>query len=314
MSFARDEKANQRAWAERDPCMKERLDDRHGAKTWVLKKDAAKHNGFDTEWWAHIAPRVHRWGRALNSSQAFALNLFAPALERGLARAVWPTLSSRHLPSDATVIVRFEFDYATDAGGRYFGVKLGERRQRTQIDVLFEVESASEPGALLIEVKYTEDEFGTCRGGRTGDPGCSEVAQLARDPEKCWLAQNEGRKYWSLMTQPGSSFRFPQTTATPCPFRDDLYQLMRNRVLADAMRHAAGLHWADTAICIHPGNTHLKTRLLGDAGNRGFRDDFVALSHAELRLLEPSTIADALAASSSTLAPWRNYILERYRI
>jgi len=314
MSFAQQEKANQRAWAERDPFMEARLDDRHGPKTWVLKSDLAAHNAFRPEWWTQIEARVHRWGRALNSSQAFALNLFGPALDPMVARAAWRGFSERRLPADAKVAVRFEFDYSMDAGERYSGVQLGERRQRTQIDVLFEVDSPSERGALLIEVKYTEHEFGTCRGGTKGDPGCDDLVRLMRDSQRCWLTRHEGRKYWSLMTQESSSFRFPQMAASQCPFRDDLYQLMRNRVLADSMREVAHLDWADTAVCIHPENSDLRALFKGDAANRGFGDAFAALSQRKVQSLEPVSIVEALSASSPALGNWRRYMMERYRI
>jgi len=38
-------------------------------------------NLFRQEWWHHIQGLEHRWVRALNSSQCFAVNLFANLAE-----------------------------------------------------------------------------------------------------------------------------------------------------------------------------------------------------------------------------------------
>jgi hypothetical protein len=314
MNFAEQEKAKQRAWAERQPGMVELLDNRHGTKTWVLREDSAAHNAYRREWWRQVARRAHRWGRALNSSQAFALNLFGPALNPAVARAVWRAFSSRPLPLGADVVLSFEFDYATDGRERYPGIALGERRQRTQIDVLLELRAPTECGALLIEVKYTEAEFGTCRGARKGDPNCSDLRGLTRDPELCWLSRHEGRKYWSLMTTENASFRFSETSGLGCPFQRDLYQLMRNRVLADAMRQAGGLEWADTGVCIHPRNVELRNSFGSDVIGDGFSAAFSSVSRANIELLDAVKIADAFAASSPMLGEWRKYIRERYEI
>ena len=46
-------------------------------RPWVLAEAHRTRNLFSQEWWHHIQGFEHRWVRALNSSQCFAVNLFA---------------------------------------------------------------------------------------------------------------------------------------------------------------------------------------------------------------------------------------------
>src|SRR5665213_2948673 len=56
-------------------------------QSWVLRRDAAYKNLFKPEWWSYIDKKEHKWARALNSSQCFAVNLFAPLKDNtGCAR------------------------------------------------------------------------------------------------------------------------------------------------------------------------------------------------------------------------------------
>jgi len=51
-----------------------------GVHPWVLDPSASALNYFGGhEWQALVAGKRHLWSHALNSSQAFAVNLFAPA-------------------------------------------------------------------------------------------------------------------------------------------------------------------------------------------------------------------------------------------
>lgn len=45
-------------------------------RPWVLAEAHRTRNLFSQEWWHHIRGFEHRWVRALNSSQCFAVNLF----------------------------------------------------------------------------------------------------------------------------------------------------------------------------------------------------------------------------------------------
>lgn len=232
------------------------LEERNGRPSWVLKREFEKSNLFDPDWWPYIEGNEHRWVRALNSSQCFAVNLIAPlADDPGLARSVWPILSP-HRPLQDGDEVKVEFEYTPD-GARDW---LGERGHQTQVDVAVIVSRRGNlVGELLIEVKYTEPGFGSCRGAKDmqadgkGNPDaarCLDLARILAIPDgRCWSAEIEGRRYWEIMTGRGSSFSFGSLPeGPPCPFRGGPYQLMRNRALADAIVANTEAEWADVAV------------------------------------------------------------------
>jgi restriction endonuclease-like protein len=81
----------------------------------------------------------HRWFRALNSSQAFAVNLFGPvASDRRLARTLFDELAPRR-STEPTDEVQVHLEYTPDDGPAW----LGERSSRrpTQVDVAFRATS-----------------------------------------------------------------------------------------------------------------------------------------------------------------------------
>ena len=60
-----------------------------GPRPWVLHDEHRARNLYRPDWWRLLGNRPHRWARSLQSSQCFAVNLFAPLTEdEGLARRV----------------------------------------------------------------------------------------------------------------------------------------------------------------------------------------------------------------------------------
>jgi len=253
---------HQLAWALNGGVQIEALEVRHGRVSWVLKPEHRKLNLFRPDWWDYIAHAEHLWSRALNSSQCFAVNMFAPLADDGVRarRALQLLLPARDLRPEYRVSVRFEHT-PEDAP-----VWMGERRQATQIDVYFQVtRSVQSIGHVLVEVKYSENSFGCCRGWestpdsptRNPNPSrCLNASEITLAPQtNCWLAGAEGRRYWELISASYSSIRIEAIRREKaCPFRHGLYQMMRNRVLADELARRAESEWADFAVCRHPAN------------------------------------------------------------
>jgi len=160
--------------------------------TWVLKESEKTRNLFDHDWWSFIKGREHRWARSLQSSQCFAVNVFAPActdpvVARTILMELAPGLDVR--PSD-DVGVTFE---ATPEGATEW---LGESsRQPTQVDVLFEVRRDGKPhGWLPVEVKFTETEPGACRGAA----GPDKDGRGNQEPDRC-------RSLWRVTENPAAN-------------------------------------------------------------------------------------------------------------
>ncbi len=227
-------------------------------RPWVFAEAHRMRNLFRQEWWHHIQGLEHRWVRALNSSQCFAVNLFATLAEdrSGANRFLRRMLPDRGITDADHVVVRFEHS------PRGVPERLGERGQPTQIDVFFEVVRADRIcGAIGVEVKLSESEFGGCRGwngvGGTGpiNPDrkrCLNARRVVESPDtECFMAEREGRRYWNLMGAVGTSF-VPQRLAEQdrCPFRHGLYQMMRNRVALDVFRSITDAEWTDFVVCV----------------------------------------------------------------
>lgn len=140
-----------------------------GAHAWVLHPSLATLNYFGgQEWYALVADKPHQWGHALNSSQAFAVNLFAPArLSQNVAQALWKELpAGRSHPDPQHVDVHFEYS-GPEIG--FTKQALGESGIPTQIDVAVEGVFAQDVRRLqFVEVKFTESQFGACRGAKGG--------------------------------------------------------------------------------------------------------------------------------------------------
>lgn len=294
-------------------------------RPWVLKKEHQEQNLFDPSWWRHIAGHEHQWARSLNSSQCFAVNVFAPLAEDSdLAKAVWARIYPQR-PLDPADTVTVEFEHTPQGADEWLGES--RHRQQTQVDVFFTVlRGDTAVGHLLVEVKFTETEFGECRGAkpstatRPGNPDRSRCvdlgAILANPPRQCWLVETEGRRYWEIMKSPTSSFGLDRVALpSPCPFRHGLYQLMRNRVLADEIVANTEAEWADVAVSLHPENS--ACRVLSDPV--GGYDDVIhafnsVVASNPVQAIDPGTVVRAIDDESTIWSDWAATMQSRYRL
>jgi hypothetical protein len=318
-TFAQAARERQLAWARTSNIPRDAFEEQHA---WVFKPEHKQGNLFRPEWWSYIAgKKEHRWARALNSSQCFAVNLFAPLKDGDeRARAFLQSYLFKVGPRDT---VRVEFEFTPPKTEQW----LGERdRQPTQIDVYFQIARAGHVvGHLLVEVKFTEVSFGCCRGwnGRSKKEWlnldrkrCEHVDAVIADPQsQCWLVQERGRRYWQLISLPDSSIKKPVVEATgACPFRYGLYQMMRNRVLADELiRRSSGAEWANFVVCCHLENDavlHLKEPVLGTVDAIAA---FQALSSSNgVQLWNAEDVVRRIGSTDEQLAEWEKWMRSRY--
>jgi hypothetical protein len=307
----------QLAWALAGGIPIEALEQRHGKVSWVLKSGYRKLNLFRPEWWEHIEGSEHRWARALNSSQCFAVNLFAPlADDSALARKVLALLlPARSLDDHDSISVSFEF---TPDGAAAW---LGERGQPTQVDVYFRIERSGRcQGHVLVEVKFSEVSFGCCRGWKAtaGNPDgsrCLDVpAVLASPHSNCWLVASEGRQYWNIISRPTSTIREDAIDqAGACPFRFGLYQLMRNRLLADELARRTDAAWADFAVCYHPGNRKVLVLPEPVSSKSDVFEAFRSLSSPDaVSDWNAEKVLETIHRNDDSLGDWRRWMYDRY--
>lgn len=285
-------------------------------RPWVLKPAFKSRNLYAPHWWRHIAGKEHRWARALTSSQCFAVNLFAPLVESPrTARDVFTRLArGRSVSPDEVVEVTLE--HTPRDAPRW----LGEMGHPTQVDVFFTITRNRRPiGHLLVEVKLGEKTFGSCRGAKTGGPNpeperCRNFASVLNAPkQRCWLAETQGRQYWELMLQPGSSFRFDGLSSDDaCPFHGGLYQLMRSLVLAEALAGNTDADWADVGVCIHPLNRDVLALAEPIAGEGDILPAFRLITAARIHELDPRLVLGAAVESDPSLEGWADWMRQRY--
>lgn len=178
---------------------------------------------------------THRFVLHVRSSQAFALNLFAPLDEAGRRQV----LADLGLQVDSVEPVVFEFIDPVD--------RLQEasrpRGHQTQVDVLLGgTTSDGHRVCALIEVKLGETGFGGCSAfdspHNTDVDTCRRRGLFGGQPEACFQLRNHGhghRRYADYLA--GVTITPPTGPADDggCWVRADRSQPMRNLALAHAL-------------------------------------------------------------------------------
>lgn len=190
-------RAHQLSWARDGGVPPEALEWRHGQPSWVLKKSFERSNLFDPAWWMHITGKEHLWARALNSSQCFAVNLFAPLTsnQEALRLFLQQFIADQSLELEDEICLRFEH---TPPGAPEW---MGEAGQPTQTDAFFALRRHGRAaGFVLVEVKLSETKIGSCRGWNgkekeNGDSAADEALSL-RKPHITWAMPVSQRIGW----------------------------------------------------------------------------------------------------------------------
>jgi len=313
-TFAERLKRHQAAWAAKRVGNGGALQ-MDGIHDWVLRD--RRDNYFESAWAAWLDGKAHLWGHALNSSQAFAINLFGPARQDpAVAKALWAKLwVGPALAPDHHVTVCFEYSGESRATTRDY---LGEQGQPTQVDVAFKAHDGNSTAILLIEVKLSEAEFGSCRGPAEHSRDkenhtCDDARRVLSNPaQHCWLAAVEKRKYWQLLTDPENGLSVTATKQGRCPWSGGLYQLMRNWSLGRALVESNEAQHVEVAVCLHPWND--KASVLHDpvAGTHDVIRAFNSMTRtASIREIDPRVVVN-VSVSAGASTSWGTYMSKRY--
>lgn len=272
---------------------------------------------------------IHSENANLRSSQFACLNaLFPLRLNLDAAR----TFLTPCLPGVRRVL-SIEFEVTGDAAALAFmGDPPGGKRgaNRTSIDAVVEwlddaepSPHATKPHCTFIEWKYTEEGFGSCGGyASKGNPNprvCETLDPLKNPATSCYLASGASarvrRHYWRH-TPP--TWLNALAGATGCPFRGPLYQLWRQRLLAEHFA-STGRYSGVNLVAIHwQGNSSLAAlppalsgaarpkESVGQLWNRAAGPFTEVSIEALLRAYD--------AAPTSQLSEWREYVRERYGV
>ncbi len=268
----------------------------------------------------HHGIAKHSFLHHVLSSQAFAFNLAAPFIERPqLLTPVLRTLLPDEVADQVEEVVRVEAE--VDGGTNYFNepAKGGRGDMRTSSDIgVWWRASDGATNLVLIEVKFTESEFGHCAKGRKHgglcESGGSEL--VAESGRGCPLREPpHQRSYWSLAREHELFDRDVLATSSACPFRHDGYQLLRNQLLAAVMEEDREQEFGrvDFAVLVHDDNPdvlHFDQELAGESA---------AADAWRTMLRRPERFHDwrasewiRHAAGHTELREWAGAMFERY--
>jgi hypothetical protein len=200
---------------------------------------------------------LHEYVNHVRSSQAFAFNLlFYPLKQQtGLLKCL-----SKKINKELVLITDFQFEYSPEKNilGEWKSDENRPEEYVTSVDVFISTVTADgEPINFFFEVKFTENEFGTCGGydskGNTGAlrTGCEHSEKLLDDYKLCYLnGAKLQRKYFDEEFNIKKSFK-PDMFITKCPF-ERFHQCLRNQSLSLKMEHK-------TYFCLvyHDGNENI---------------------------------------------------------
>lgn len=201
----------------------------------------------------------------VRSSQAFALNLFAP-LDEQARRGVAALLG---VQAQEVSDVRFEWSDPEDL----LGERTNASPHSTQVDVRLDcVATDGAEVACVIEVKLSEPDFNPCSAwlSRRNDrlDVCATAGPFGNDPKACFQLRNhdrEHRRSYDIAlgnVDPGGS-----DASRGCWFRFGGNQIMRNAALARSLVSRGQADSAVVALCA-PSGHHSIWRRWHDATSR----------------------------------------------
>jgi hypothetical protein len=256
---------------------------------------------------------LHIWIHHLQSSQAFAFNLFGPLqLQRKWARAAWGEV----FPSVEKILFEYpakEDPLAETAGGQ---------PHRTRVDVRVDFGANR---TALVEVKFTEPGFGPCGAGHDRDEAHLKLACRAPGATlrslagSCFLAQHRSRGYFQMLLMPGSivsSAGLEQHGASGCPLREGLYQVVRNLLMVDHVAREEGRR--TEFVVAAPGASanralHSRRSLHGHSTIDEFLRSLVRPDDRDrVRFVDFGTVVSRAAAAGGEAGKWAEYMSQKY--
>lgn len=188
----------------------------------------------------------------VRSSQAFALNLFAPLDEQG-RRAVAAALGV-----DAAEVTAPQFEWSDPAD--HLGERTNASPHATQVDVRLDcITKGGATVTCLVEVKLSEPDFNPCSAWLSPKNDrldvCSTAGPFGRDTTACFQLRNhdrEQRREYDTALGPLAPDKAGGTGG--CWFRFGGNQVMRNVALARSLVLQGASDSAVVALCAPSGH------------------------------------------------------------
>ena len=267
----------------------------------------------------HVEERgiwLHDYVRAVNSSMAFAFNLFMPFREYGASALDAALADALGFPVRA-VGMDFEFHGPTGVLAECAGPQPTKADKFTASDVAVHVEDErGRKGVVLIEVKLSEGEYTHCNGAistaNMRKDICADAGKFFESPRDCYLRRprhaGRDRRYWEILaTEFGSvGAAVPRYAGKRCPFEGNSQQIMRNHVLALGLVQAGAAAFSAFGLVHHPGNHHVVDPW----------DDYLSMvaDPSPLFRISAAALIDAAAGQGAEWTAWARYMRERYML
>ena len=218
--------------------------------------------------WEAIGARglFHQWAHHVRSSQAFAVNLFAPLSPEAVATLLGSVFATEMTSAEPPT---FEYSDPLDE----LRESAAPHGHRTQVDVFLTGQSTEGPVTLLVEAKLSETDFGWCSAATNVNNDrpdvCATSGPFGHDPAGCFQLRNfDGpvRRRYDDYVEPWSDV----SVHPGCWFRRSASQPMRSVALAEVLRRRHGGRVA-VALCAPAEHRAIWTRW--DAVRRFFDED-----------------------------------------
>jgi hypothetical protein len=230
--------------------------------------------------------RLHKYVLHVRSSQAFALNLFAPLDHDGIVA----TMRALGLAAVDAFEPEFEYEEPTRA--------LAEARpsspHQTQVDVVLRGhDGQGRTLVALIEVKLTETDFSGCSAYDNPDnptrSNCYTPGLFGSEPSACFQLNNHGqghRRYDTFLADIPVHLPEPPRSDGGCLVRTGLNQPMRNLALAHFLLQDQQAHQVAYALAAPAGYDAIWRRF------NELQNAFPDIASRSIVALQAETVAD----------------------
>lgn len=212
-----------------------------------------------------FAVPLHDYVNHVRSSQIFGINLLFPMLNdpKKIGQKILIEIFNTKLKRNIESIESFQYEYSPDEDwlGEWPGI-VKPSDYITSVDVLIVCKENDKNIAILLEVKFTEGEFGPCNGitsnGCTNEDRehCENFSSVIKERENCYLHKKyktrSARKYFNYFNLDNDI----DNKAKSCPFINN-NQCIRNHALAHALKTNGGMAETYFGLIVYDGNNEI---------------------------------------------------------
>lgn len=257
----------------------------------------------------------HTYANHLNSSWTLCANLYFPFRASQDGRALLASFLQSKVDERIHGVDAIELEYAEpdDSGlapKDLLGETGGGRGQgQTSPDLGVIVNEGT--GLVLIEIKFTEGDFGSCtlRKHRS-DTGTCEIGIAKGHRSDC--KSTLGRRYWEHLEAAADSNALAGLRTCPA-FRAG-YQLLRQQALAEGIAKSGNYDLVVSVVAVHKDNPYLDESLQRNRinGVRGWGDLFPNGKAGFAVFTHQEWVAWVREHGGAKWADWLDYVTARY--